>query len=95
MIGLLSFVTMGFGYWLCSQYGNYKTKYFKQQLKKALIFANGLKDTVEVLSAKIERMEAMGIIEDPKCIHAQIDSGILTAIEYRNMKQNEQDGQNG
>ena len=80
LLGLI--VAFGFGWWCCYQWGTQRMHYYQRQLQKAVGFCDGLKDANEVLMKKVERMEALGIKEDPNSLAAQIDRGILNGIEY-------------
>ena len=82
MVLVLSVLSFGFGFWCCSQWGSHRTKYYKKQLQKAIRFCDGMKDANEVLLGKLNRLEAMGVQEDPNSLYAKIDRGILNGIEY-------------
>ena len=49
---------------------------------RAAARAHALQEENELLRANLARLEALGVVEDPTCLPAQVDRGIMRGIAY-------------
>ena len=69
------------GWCFCYQWGSHRARYYRHQLDKALIFCDTMRDANELLAKKLDRLEALGVKEDPDSFQSKIDRGIMRGIE--------------
>jgi hypothetical protein len=74
------------GWFSCRAWLRHRVGYYVKQLGVMVAHADALNETNELLVRKLERLEEMGIEEDPDSFHAKVDEGIFRAIKYKQKK---------
>ena len=80
MIIVGALLAFWFGWYCCCAWGNHRAKYYKKQLDKATVFCDTMRDTIEILTKKLERLNRLGVHEDENSFECKFERGVLRGI---------------